>query len=96
MSPSFVDLDPEVIAIKAVQFLSDSPKELGAFLVHAGIGPQTLKDVINTPEFLGGVLDFMVHNEALLLTFSETLGVKPQDVIKARLSFPGGEEEFKG
>ena len=41
--------------------------------------------------FLGGVLDYLLGDEKLLVAFSEAQGLAPEAVIGARRRLPGGE-----
>ncbi|NCP61961.1 MAG: DUF3572 domain-containing protein [Alphaproteobacteria bacterium] len=84
----------ELIAVKAVQYLAQNPDALGGFLAYAGIGPADLKTAISSPEFLAGTLDYMMTDEPILLDFAGTMELSPQDIVKARLCFPGADGEF--
>jgi len=88
----------EYIAIKAIEYFAANPESLGSFLAHAGVGPGDLKSAMTDPktssEFLGGVLDYMMMDEKMLLNFAETMGISPPDIVKARLCFPGGDAEM--
>ena len=84
----------EFIAVKAVEYMAQNVETLGGFLAHAGVGPQDLKTAISSPEFLAGVLDYMMMDEPTLLDFAKTMDLKPQDIVKARLCFPGSEVEL--
>lgn len=84
----------EFIAIQAVRYMAQNPEAFGSFLVYAGVGPADLKASIQSPEFLAGVLDYLMTDEPLLLDFAKTMDLRPQDIVKARLLFPGAEGEL--
>ncbi len=84
----------ELIAIKAVQYLAQNPESLGGFLAHAGVGPADLKTAISSPEFLAGTLDYMMVDESILMDFAQSMALAPQDIVKARLCFPGADGEL--
>jgi hypothetical protein len=74
----------EKLAISALQFLAGQPEELGRFLALAGIGPHQIRLAAAEPRFLLGIVDFMLSDEALLLAFSETSGLPPDSLARAR------------
>ena len=83
-----------LIAVKAVQYLAQNPEALGGFLAHAGVGPADLKTAISSPEFLAGTLDYMMIDEAILMDFAQSMQLSPQDIVKARLCFPGADGDY--
>ena len=84
----------DFIAVKAVEYMAQNLETLGGFLAHAGVGPADLKESISDPSFLAGVLDYMMMDEATLLDLAKTMDLSPQDIVKARLCFPGSEGEL--
>ena len=84
----------EFVAVKAVEYMAQNIETLGGFLAHAGVGPGELKTAISSPEFLAGVLDYMMMDEGVLMDFAKTMDLAPQDIVKARLCFPGSEGEL--
>ncbi len=88
----------EYVAIKAIEYFAKNPESLGSFLAHAGVGPSDLKTAMTDPktscEFLGGVLDYMMIDEKMLLDFAKDMDISPPDIVKARLCFPGGDAEM--
>ena len=84
----------EEIAIKAVQFLASSPEILGSFLATAGVGPGDIKQAIASPDFLAGALDFLMQDESILLEFAESMQIAPKDVVKARIRYPGADNDL--
>jgi hypothetical protein len=86
----------EEIALLAIQFLAQRPEDLGSFLAQTGLGPADLRARVTDPEFLGGLLDHLIGNQELLIAFAASASLKPQEVVRARLSFPGFEAELVG
>ncbi len=74
----------ETIALQALVHLTQSPDDLGRFLASSGLGPTELKARAHEPELLSAVLDFMLTNEALLVTFCEADSMRAKDVHLAR------------
>ena len=74
----------EIVAIQALSFVAGEPERLGRFLAETGIGPETLRSAAKDPTFLAGVLDFLLHDEALLKAFSESSHLDAKIVDNAR------------
>ncbi len=58
------------LAIAALTFIAQEPERLGRFLALSGIGPESLREAAREPDFLLGVLDYVVADEALLVEFA--------------------------
>lgn len=76
--------DPEAIAISALAFLASDPERLGRFLALTGLGPAEIRAAAQSPGFLAGVLDHLMEDESLLLTFTAHDGLPPDAVVRAR------------
>jgi hypothetical protein len=74
----------EELAVSAVAFLASEPDALGRFMALSGIGPQTLRRSARSPDFLAGVLDFLLGEEPLLIAFATHQGVSPEQIGTAR------------
>lgn len=74
----------EEIAIKALTYLSNDPELMGRFLALSGLDPTGLKDVITEPSFLAGLLDFLLMDDSVLLTFISNFSLDPHDVVSAK------------
>jgi hypothetical protein len=74
----------EMLAIDALTFLAGDPESLARFLALTGVGPHSLRAAAADPAFLAGVLDHLLTEETLLLTYAETAGIAPERVAKAR------------
>ena len=72
------------LAIAALSFIAEDPERLGRFLALSGIGPDSLRAAAREPGFLLGVLEHVTGDEALLLAFSESAGIDPVDIARAR------------
>jgi hypothetical protein len=88
-----VEPDAEAIAIQALSFLAERPEELARFLALTGIGPASLRRAAADPAFLGGVLDFLLQDEALLISFAEVSGLAAGAVATARGRLDGRAPE---
>jgi hypothetical protein len=83
----------EAIAIRGLQFLAGEPEALGRFLALTGIGPADLRVAAQEPGFLGGVLEFFLEDEALLLAFATHAGLRPTMLAAARFALIGHIED---
>ncbi len=85
--------DAEAIAIQALSFLAERPEELERFLALSGIGPASLRQAAADPAFLGGILDFLLQDEPLLLSFAAESGLAPDTIGTARRRLDGAMPE---
>lgn len=76
--------EAEELAIRAFGFLASNPEYLGTFLAATGLGPDNLRQAAADTGFLVGVLDFVMSDESMLLTFTESYHVRPTLVAVAR------------
>ena len=74
----------ESLAIQALAFIAGDTARIGPFLAATGIGPDMIRAAAREPDFLGGVLDYMAGDDALLIAFANETGVSPFDVPVAR------------
>ncbi|MBB4954241.1 hypothetical protein H4S14_002395 [Agrobacterium vitis] len=73
----------EQTAIAVLGWLASEPEMLGRFLSLTGVEPGQMRQAIKDPEFLSGMLDFIVQHEPTLLAFCTDTGSQPQDVMAA-------------
>jgi hypothetical protein len=74
----------EALAIQALTFLAEEPERLGRFLAMTGIEPAQIRAAAREPGFLAGVLEHMLGDESLLITFATSAGIDPAEVARAR------------
>ena len=79
----------ETIALKALEFLLDNEEHKTEFLSISGLSAEDITSEFKNPEFLGGVLDFLLQNELALIAFCDKIGIKPEEPLKQRYSLPG-------
>ena len=83
------------LAGRALLFLAEDAGRIGRFLAETGIGPDALRHSAGTPETLAAVLDHLLGDESQLLVFAAGAGIRPEEVMRARITLagpPGGEE----
>jgi Protein of unknown function (DUF3572) len=74
----------ETLAVQALVFIAEQPEQLSRFLAVTGIAPDQIRDAAREPDFLAGVLDHMLGDEALLIAFAESAGIDPAAVARLR------------
>ena len=79
----------EALAISALAYLAAEPEALGGFLATTGIGPDQIRTAARDPEFLSGVLDYFLSDEALLIAFAKHEDINPAEIQRARAAFGG-------
>jgi hypothetical protein len=72
------------LAVTALSFIAGEPERLGRFLATTGIGPESIRDAAREPDFLLGVLDYLMSDEELLLAFANENSFDPAHVASAR------------
>jgi Protein of unknown function (DUF3572) len=85
------DLSPETVALQALTYLVTDETLLDRFMALSGLSPNDLQSGATDPEFLAGVLDFFLGNEADLLAFCEAENIAPELPAKARMKLPGAQ-----
>lgn len=79
----------ETLALQAVSFLAEDEDRLDRFLLLSGMDGNQLRDGINDPAFLGGILDHILAHEPDLIDFAEAVDIAPEHVARARAALPG-------
>lgn len=81
----------ETIAVSALAWLAQDAQRFEPFLTASGIAPEAIRAAAAEPGFLGGVLDFLMAHEPLLLAFCADGGMRPEEVTgAAALLSPAG------
>ena len=76
--------DAEAIAIKALAFLSSDMDLMSRFLALSGLDLSDLRDVAGESGFQAALLDFLLSDDSLILTFASNNGFAPEDVMLAK------------
>jgi len=72
------------MAVAALGFIAEDGERLSRFLAVTGIGPESIREAAREPDFLLGVLDYLVSDEPLLVAFAKHNGFEPEHVARAR------------
>lgn len=86
----------ETVALQALAWIAEDPDRLGSLLAETGLAPEEIRSQAANPAFLGGVLDFLLGDEAALLAFCAEASLEPTWPARARQSLPGGGPGDRG
>jgi hypothetical protein len=88
-APSIRTLEEaQTIALKAIAFIAGDEDLLPRFVALTGCGADDIRQRIDDPAFLGGVLDFVLADEPTLLAFAEAEELSPETPMAARARLP--------
>jgi hypothetical protein len=79
----------EAVAIQALTYIAGDPERLGRFLAITGVGPAEIRSAAAHPDFLAGVLEYLVSDEELLTAFAADADLRPTDAVKALVVLGG-------
>lgn len=79
----------ETIALQALTFLVSDEGSLRGFLAQTGATVQDLKNGAGNPQFLAGVVEFLLEQDERLLAFCEHANLTPEQLQRARYTLPG-------
>lgn len=77
------------LALQALAFLAADPDRIGRFLAQTGLAADELSALAADVHFQGGVLDYLLGDEALLLEFCEIQTIPPELPGRLRRALPG-------
>jgi len=81
----------ETIALQAVAFIGGDERALRGFLAQSGMDEGDLKAALTQPEFLAGVLDYILSHEPTLTAFCDQTDLPYDLPARARRALPGGD-----
>lgn len=82
----------EALALRALAFLAGDEERFSRFLLLTGAAPEDIRARAADPGFLSGVMDHMISDEPLLLSFAEQAALEPSDIVAARRQLPGATD----
>lgn len=77
------------LAHEALLEIFQDPHRQKRFFALTGITPQQIRAEMNKPEFVAGVLDYMLADEPFLREFADGQDLNPEAITLARLRLPG-------
>lgn len=82
----------ETLALQALAWLAANEDLMPVFMDATGASSDDLRNQAGDPAFLGAVLDFLMMDDAWVISFCDSVRV-PYDRIKmARQALPGGAQ----
>lgn len=85
------DNDPVVLALSALAATLREERRAQRFLDLTGIGTDELKRRASEPMLLAALLRFLEAHEPDLLSVAEAVGVKPEELVRARVGLEEGQ-----
>ncbi|MDD3447040.1 MAG: DUF3572 domain-containing protein [Zavarzinia sp.] len=86
----------ETIALLALAHITAREDLLHRFLADSGLDGSGLRVSVADPAMLGGVLDFILADDARVLDFAAEAGLAPEEPLRARLTLSGDLVEGRG
>ncbi|MCF6199057.1 MAG: DUF3572 domain-containing protein [Hyphomicrobiaceae bacterium] len=75
--------DAREIAIRALSFLAGDAEHMSRFLALSGMGPQDIRENADEAPFQAALLEHLMSDEALLLSFCGNENIDPQLISPA-------------
>ncbi|GLT12308.1 DUF3572 domain-containing protein [Sulfitobacter sp. PR48] len=82
----------ESFALQALAWLVGNDDLLPVFLGSTGTSETDLRERAADPAFLGGVLDFLMMDDAWVVAFCDAVKASYDRPMMARAALPGGEQ----
>jgi hypothetical protein len=82
----------ETIALQSLGWLVGNEDLLPVFLGATGVSEGDMRTAALDPEFLGSVLDFIMMDDAWVISFCDAHSMPYERVLEARQSLPGGDQ----
>ncbi|MDP6350935.1 MAG: DUF3572 domain-containing protein [Alphaproteobacteria bacterium] len=84
----------QTIALQALGYIAADQPLLDRLLAQSGLDSAAMSAQAANPEFLGGVLDYLLADEALLVGFCQSHDLEPDLPGRARARLPGATPEW--
>ncbi len=82
----------QVLALKALAYIATDEHRIEDFQTITGADEAAIRAGAADPRFLGGLLDYVLEREGLMLDFCRSAGIRPDQPAKARAKLPGAPE----
>ncbi|MBD8552936.1 DUF3572 domain-containing protein [Rhizobium sp. CFBP 8762] len=79
----------EDVAISILGWLASEPELLGRFMALSGVDASSMRNAVNDPGFLAGLVDFLMNHEPTLVAFCEATDTPPETVVRAHHTLSG-------
>ncbi|MFZ5965325.1 DUF3572 domain-containing protein [Thalassococcus sp. BH17M4-6] len=82
----------ETIGLQAVAWLAGNDELCPVFQGASGAGAEEFRAGLTDPEFQASVLDFLLMDDAWIVSFCDAEGLGYEAPMMARALLPGGEQ----
>jgi len=82
----------ETVALRALAWLMAEDDQRGAFINLSGLSPDDLRARAGTSEILLAVVDFVLGDDARVVAFCDSAGLRYDALMSVRSALPGGAE----
>lgn len=82
--------DAEALALQALVWTLSEPDRAMRLLSVTGLDPADLRTRAGEPAVLGAALGFLEQHEPDLIACAQSLGVKPEALVRARMTLDPG------
>jgi len=82
----------QTVALQCLAWLAGNDELLPVFMGATGVSEADMREGAQNPDFLGSVLDFVLMDDAWVVSFCEAQGIAADIPMRARMALPGGEQ----
>ncbi len=82
----------ETLALQALAWLAAHEDLMPVFMDATGASSDDLRNGAGDPAFLGAVLDFLMMDDAWVISFCDSVRVPYDRIMLARQALPGGAQ----
>lgn len=82
----------EILALDVLGWLVTQEDLLSTFQGATGLGTSDLKGRAAEPELLGAVMDFLLMDDAWVMSYCDSAKIPYDRLAQARAQLPGGEQ----
>lgn len=82
----------ETLALQALAWLVGQEDLLPVFLGSSGASEDDIRTQAQNAEFLGSVLDFLMMDDAWIISFCDAHSIAYEQPMMARAMLPGGQQ----
>lgn len=82
----------ETTALQALAWLIGNEELCPVFLGSTGVSESELRARAGEPDFLSSVLDFLMMDDAWVVSFCDSAGLPYDSLMRARMALPGGAQ----
>ena len=83
--------DAEEIALRLLTYMASEPDHLSRFMALSGMGPDDIRANAGSSSFQVAMLDHLMSDETLLLTFCGNENINPELIAPARHLLSGDD-----